>query len=476
MQNVLLILTDEQRFDALGANGNPHVQTPHLDAFAAGTLNFRQHRISTPLCTPSRASLLTGQYARTHGTHHVGFALNRGVETLAHRLRTAGYTTAFFGKSHLEAESSGFNAAIETSLRDYYGFATAQLSEDDLEGPYLHWLKREHPQWVAAAWDQANEGLTRKYGTDESGRLRAVYASELPPELSQSSWITRQTEAFLREQSDAAQPFFAVCSYVPPHHPWTPPRACLGRYDAAAMPVPSRLLPAYGLPSDSTHGVYTDGASLGDAELQRLTAAYYALCSHLDDCIGRLLRTLEATGAAGRTLVIFTSDHGDHLGNRGMIRKGANLFDDLLHVPLLVRAPGESAPRGARHELTQHEDLAPTILDFLGLPIPPSIQGLSFASVLRGAHEPAPRQHQFFEYLMPDKPHARVGVGDRRYKLVRYHPQPGWVLIDREADPAERHNLAGTREHAATEERLRAALFEWLSSTGVNFGPKPFAW
>jgi len=490
IQNVLLILTDEQRFDALGANGNPHIQTPHLDAFAASALNFQQHRVSCPICTPSRSSLLTGQYARTHGALQPGFTLNRRAETLAHVLRREGYATGIFGKSHLEPECSGFNAAVDSELRDYYGFATARLSEDNLCGPYVQWLTREHPQWVSTAWAQANEEIHKPpaYGTDADGRLRATFATELPPELSQSTWITRQTEAFIQAQTGASRPFFAVCSYVPPHHPWTPPRSCLERYDPATLPVPSRNPPGYGLPVPLSF--YNDGSALRDEELQRLTAAYYALCTHVDDCIGQLLQTLQASGAADRTLVIFTSDHGDHLGDRGMIRKSATLFDNLIHVPLLVRVPGAAHARGACHELTQHEDLAPTVLNLLGLPVPRSFQGSSFAPILRQADDtrrpdqpPSPdrsilplREHQFFEYPLVDQPYARVGIGDRRYKLVRHHPDPGWILIDREADPAEQINLAGSHDHAAVEQQLRTALLDWLTSTGLCYGPKPYSW
>ncbi len=478
-KNVLLILTDQQRFDALGANGNSHIQTPNLDAFAKSAINFKQHRISCPICTPSRASILTGQYARTHGALQPGFTLNRSAETLAYWLAREGYATGIFGKSHLEPECSEFNMAIDYELRDYYGFATAQLSEDNLLGPYMKWLSREHPQWVKAAWDQANEELqgSATYGVDAKGRLRAAFATDLPPELSQSTWITKQTEVFIQAQTKAGQPFFSVCSYVPPHHPWTPPRSYMDRYNPASLPVPSRELPDYGLAT--ILGIYNDGSTLSDEELQRLTAAYYALCTQLDDCIGQLLKTLEASGAADETIVIFSSDHGDHLGDRGMLRKSQALFDNILHVPLLIRMPGSADRFGICHELTQNEDLAPTVLDLLGLAIPQSIQGSSFASVLRQTKDrpSSPlREHQFFEYPLTHQPYARVGVGDRRYKLIRCHPEPGWILIDREADLAEQRNLVGSREHSAAEQRLREALFDWLTSTGMCYGAKPYHW
>src|SRR6185437_4191738 len=222
--NVLLIMTDEHRFDAVGCNGNSHVKTPHLDAFAAGAVNFQRHTCSSPICTPARASILTGRYARTHGATLVGSRLDPQTETLATWLSAAGYRCGLFGKSHLEAERTNFNWR-DGPLSGYYGFHEAMLSEDNLIGPYMNWIRREHPQWEAEAWLQANEEVQQPsgYGLDADGRMRAVRATKLPVELTQSAWITRQTQRFIRENSEKSRPFFAVCSYVPPHHPFTPP-------------------------------------------------------------------------------------------------------------------------------------------------------------------------------------------------------------------------------------------------------------
>ncbi len=456
MKNVLLILTDEHRFDCTGFNGHRYVRTPHLDRLAASAVNYRRHTCSTPLCTPARASLLTGQYPRTHGAVSVGYVLDPQTPTLATWLGRAGYTCGYFGKSHLEPELTGFVERMDAS-KPYYGFRRFALSEDNLIGPYLDWIRREHPQWEEAAWSQANEACQKPPIHDNPERLDAVYASPLPVELTQSAWITQQTTEFIREQTARARPYFAVCSYVPPHHPWTPPEPYTSMYDPATLPVPSRKPADHRWPWPV--GAYSWQPTLLDRELQRMTAAYYALITMLDDCIGRLLATV-----SDETIVVFTSDHGDYNGDHGLIRKGGVMYDNLLRVPLLIRVPGQQA--GCSDVLTQHEDLVPTLLDLLGLPKPGSIQGQPFSR----------RRHVFFECPGPAGRPGPCGVSNAEWKLLHYPNEHGFVLVNSDTDPAEDNNLAGDPRVAAVESELKQALFQWLLTTPSHRAPKTAGW
>jgi len=466
--NVLLILTDEQRFDAVGFNGNPLVRTPNLDALAARSMIFTNHTCSTPICTPARASLFTGLYPRTHGAPHVGHTLLPATPTLANWLSDAGYRCGLFGKSHLEPELSGFAERLPQD-QPYYGFHRTGLSEDNLTGPYIDWIRREHPQHEAAVWTQANESVQCKrdgkdFSRSDTTRLEEVRAASVPVELSQSHWVTRQTEQFISEQRAAGTPFFAVCSYVPPHHPQSPPEPYASLYDPAQMPVSPRLPQDYVSPWPLSH--YCLYPNLPDSELQRYQAAYYGLCTLLDDCIGRLLQAVDDD-----TLIIFTSDHGDYNGDFGLVRKGGPWFDCLLRVPLLVHVPGR--PAGRRDALTQHEDIAPTILELLGLPVPKHVQGVSFAGALTEPTACA-RTHSFFELGGPHEQQV-TGVSDGSWKLLNY-ASVGDVLVNPTGGQSELKNFAGRVEAAGVQAQLQQALYRWLLRTATYRSPKHHGW
>ncbi|MCL2647693.1 MAG: sulfatase-like hydrolase/transferase [Phycisphaerales bacterium] len=466
--NVLMILTDEQRFDAVGCNGNSIVRTPNLDRLAAEGVNFQGHTCSNPICSPARASLLTGQYSRTHGVTTVGVQMDPASETLATWLSRAGYRCGLFGKSHLEAETTNFNWHDRKHV-NYYGFHEAWLSEDNMNGPYLHWIRREHPKWEAEAWLQANEEFQPNgYGMDDQGRLNVVRSTKLPVELTQSAWITRQTERFIRESAKSSQSFFAVCSYVPPHHPFTSPEIYAKQYGASSMPKPRRTVPSYETPIGKL-GRYSKVPGLSDQEIQRLTAHYYALCTMLDDQIGQLLKTLNETGVEEETLVIFTSDHGDHLGDYGLIRKSGLLFDDLLRVPLMMRVPGGGKGKSCQG-LSQHEDIAPTVLELLGMKVPETVQGRSLAGMMRG--DDSLRKYSYFEH-----PHfGACGVGDGRYKLLRYPTCNSWVLVDTHEDTMELANRLGTGACAGVADRLKESLLTWLTDMPLKEPIRPVSW
>jgi arylsulfatase len=469
--NILLITTDEQRYDAAGFNGNARVLTPNLDQLAGESVRFTRHTCSVPLCTPARASLLTGQYARTHGAWHVGVKLPVETRGLSHWLSDAGYATGLFGKAHFEGEMSGYVERLPAN-EPYYGFTQHAITEDKLDGPYVEWLRREHPQHLAAALDDSHEDCRPSpWPACEQGGLKEAYASDTPEHLRQTAWITDRTMAFMGQQRDAGRPFFAWCSYVAPHHPWNPPRAFAELYDPATLPTPSREPGAFGRRENG----YCYRPSMSDSERRRMAALYYALVSHIDHHVGRMLAWMKQQGLLENTLVVFTSDHGDFNGDYGMIRKSELLYDCLLRVPLLVRLPSGRGGGRVHHGPTQHEDIAPTLLEMLNLDAPPSVQGMSFAGVLAGA-ERSLRRESWFEYHMPKSPGQVLGVERDGWKLVQYPDEPERVLTNRTEDPQEMRNLTGTPEAAEVSGRLIADLLEWSAATPQHRLPKTWPW
>lgn len=472
--NVLIILTDEQRFDTLACNGSDYMQTPNLDALASRGVNFQQHRCSSPICSPARASILTGQYARTHGLRKVGGNLPRDTPTLATWLQQAGYGTGIFGKSHLEAELTNFVTWLKQDDQ-YFDFDTVRLTEDNVVGPYLDWVRQHYPQYYAETLKQGNEETHRPPLAYLNGpdRLDAVIPLDMPYEVTQTAWIAEQTRTFIAEQQQADRPFFAVCSFVDPHHPWTPTREYFERYDPNQLPEPLPRPENFDAvrPVPARH--YWEGGHLSIEELQRMRAAYFAMVSQIDTAVGSLMDALEARGMLDDTLIIFTSDHGDYNGDMKLIRKGPFHTEATLHIPLLVSGPGVMT--GAASEaLTQHVDLVPTVLDLLKLPVPDSVQGMSFSEVLRQPTAPGTRQWQFFEYPESDSCPLTLGGGNQQHRLMYYGQDKPW-LTDYVADATECNNLNETAP-PDTAQRLEQQLLRWCVETVPLEFEKAHSW
>ena len=495
--NILLITTDEQRFDTLGCNNNSYIKTPNLDRLATEGINFINHTCSSPICTPSRASILTGQYCRTHGAWDVGYTLDKEPIGLAGWLSEKGYECGIFGKAHFEPELSNFVENMDHN-EPYYGFSKFQLTEDNLIGEYLKWIKDNHPNYYNNALKLGNESTSApyvEYGEPmrDEGRIKAVFTSEIPENLHQTAWITDKSLDFIKQHAGKKKPFFAWCSYVDPHHPWTPPEPFASVYDPENLPVPQRkkgedkYLPSF----------YFYAKDLPDSEFQRMCAAYYGMISHIDHHIGRILKYLKEINQLENTIIIFTSDHGDYNGDHGLIRKANFLFDNILKVPFLIRLPNKKSAGMIYKGNTQHEDIIPSLFEYLNIPIPDNVQGESFASVLTKGKNGKSREYSFFEYYK-----YAVGVSKGTWKLIYYPPKTwpwksvpqientketfqilslpkrgnGFVLTNSEKDPLEYDNLIGDEEYINIESELKQALFTWLLDTPLYYPKKPYPW
>ncbi|MBE3638104.1 sulfatase family protein [Mangrovicoccus algicola] len=454
--NILWITTDQQRFDTIAAHGNTAINTPNLDRLAAEGMSFMRAYCQSPICTPSRASFMTGRYPASHHVHRNGNDHWPATETILPAIlkQTTRYTTGLVGKHHLSRSED----RIELIPED--GYDVAELADCwPIGRAYDDWLKREH-------------GIEDPRGLypELLARSPRDYGPGLPMALQQSTWWAERASAFIRNNRGA--PWILNLNAVDPHPPFFPPREFLDRYDPADMPLPlfreSDIVRQEGFRNidqqwkkiqdvrryDPAEDVDQTEIALEERNLfdfppdtydaRMVKACYYAMIEMVDDRVGAVLEALDASGQAEDTIVIFTSDHGETMGDHGMLYKGCRFFEGLVHVPLIIRWPGVTEPGSQSDALVELVDLAPTILDIAGVPVPANMQGRSLRGLLSGqvtTHKP----HVVCEFNgalagMPHQSHGTM-VFDGRYKTCMYHDAGKAEIFDLENDPGEFESL-----------------------------------
>ena len=445
--NILFICTDQQRYDALGCYGNRQISTPTIDRLAAEGVLFEQCYVQNPVCSPSRASLLTGQYPHAHGLWANGVALPRHKPLFTKALAEAGYDCGMIGKMH---QSACFNGRTEPRLDD--GFGTYEWAHDPTHGSpenaYHRWLEREHP----ALYAQVTASGFGRRGHDPVGFDR------LPTEAHYSHWVGERAIDFLRQERDTAEPFFLWANFYDPHHPFVAPDEYLARYDPATLPAPlgrpgelADLPPVLTTASQKSYaGIARGFAEHTPEEIQQIIAGYYAMVTLVDDEVARILATLAELGLAENTCVIFTSDHGEMLGDHALLLKGPMMYEGAVRVPLIARWPGV-LPAGERREpIVQWLDLNPTLLAIAGLPPLPTSQGNDLLPLARGDADAPTRGWAICEYRDSGHPYDpavhTTMLRQGNHKLIVHHGDPATArprtgeLYDLAADPQELHN------------------------------------
>lgn len=467
--NILFICTDQQRFDTLGCAGNPRIDTPTLDRLAAEGVRFDRCYTQSPVCAPARASLLTGQYPHRHGLWANGVALPRRNQLLTRALADAGYDCGLVGKFHLAA---CFGGRTEPRLDD--GLRVFEWAHDPTHGSpenaYHRWLATKHPALFREA--MAN-------GTGRQGHV-AVRFDQMPTEAHYSHWVAEMANEFLRDTRDPARPFFLWLNFFDPHHPFVAPREYLDRYNPDDLPPPiggaaelATKPPIYAEASRESYAGHARGfASYSAREIQETIAAYYAMISLIDDEVQRVLATLDAVGRREDTLVVFTSDHGEMLGDHALLLKGPMMYEGAVRVPLILRWPGRLPADTVRDELVEWFDLGPTLLEAAGLPPLPESQATSLLPLARGEADARRRDFALCEYRNSghpyDPPVHTTMFRQGRFKLVVHHGAPAsdrartGELYDLETDPQELVNLWDAPEHARTRLDLEGRLLDAL--------------
>jgi len=442
--NVLLLLTDQQRWDSVGCSGNPHVQTPNLDRLAREGAWFQNAFCNNPVCMPSRHSMLSGQYPSAIGSYCNGIEMREEVPILPTILAPYGYHTANLGKLHFKNHSHRDHREPHPS----YGFDHLILSDEPgcYDDAYIKWVEEQDPTQVENCRCSTPPAWTGKPRVKRPRDTHEPYTFEGPEHLTHSAFVADETIELIRQHKD--QTFFAIAGFYAPHAPLNPPKRFLDRYDPTTLPLP--LMNA----DENSLGLSEDG-------WREVKAHYYALVSHVDDQIGRILAALTDAGLREDTIIVFASDHGEHLGDHGDVQKGPPGLDSCAHVPLIVSYP-RAVPRGqVKPELVEAVDIAPTLLDLCGVQTPAWFQGRSFRGLLEsGDYEE--RTSVFMEYREP------FGVS---WKTVRTHEFKYCVansgeelLFDLQRDPGELRNVAHAEQYRDQRHDMREELLRrWFS-------------
>ena len=420
--NVIFVFGDQWRAQATGYAGNPDVKTPNLDRFAERGLTFTHAVSNCPVCSPWRATLMTGQYPLTHGVFVNDVPITSDPTYLAECFGDAGYDTAYIGKWHIDGH--GRSAYIPRERRKGFDY----------------WRVRE---------------CTHDYN-------RSMYYGDGPEQLCWAGYDaeaqTRDAMAYI-EARPTDRPFFLMLSWGPPHAPYhTAPEQYRAMYDAASVSLPPNV------PDDMAD------------QAREWLAGYYAHCTALDTYFGELVAAVDSAGIADDTLIVFTSDHGDMLGSHGATKK-QRPWDESILVPMLLRYPaafGNDARTIANPINTT--DLMPTLLGLAGLPVPGTVEGKDFSPFLRG--ESAPPETAalielpacFHQFAYHNGGRDWRGLRTERYTYVIDRDGP-WMLYDNEKDPHQLTNLVGNPDYAAVQANLDTDIRRRLCERGDDFRP-----
>ncbi len=484
--NVLWICTDSQRWDTLGCYGNEFVTTPNIDRLASEGMLFENCFAQNPLCTPSRGCFLTGRYPVTNKLRQNGQCIPEDEVLVTRLLADEDYVCGLAGKLHLSACNRRYTLGDgwwQLPVEERLVQGTERRIDDGYQE--FHWNHGPNAHFRSSAY---NRWLQRKGATFErSARDDSdVVLRGMPSELHEVTWCAEETAAFIEAYEGYAHPWLFSLNCFDPHFPFDPPEDYLEPYLARLddIPLPNYVegelenKPPWQLERHrKKHYAYTGESDRGDPHEHRMCrAAYWAMCDHIDAQLGRVLDALERTGQREDTLVIFTSDHGEMLGDHGLYQKGPFLYDPAIRVPLIVSWPGH-VPEGVRSPaLVELGDLAPTVLDAAGLPRHSGMQARSLWRLLTGDAGPdAFRGDVYCEYYNSNptsEPVYLTMVRTERHKLVAAHGLGSGELYDLEADPAESVNLWDDPDYAEVRTAMLLRLADRMAWTADPLPPR----
>lgn len=396
--NVLVIMCDHHRADALGCLGNPLARTPNLDRLAAESVRFTNCYTQSPVCAPARHSLATGRYVHAHGVltnNHLPFP---GMYTIAHAVAPLGHRRFCLGHMHWK--------------------------DPDMDTGYESWTRHEalfdalSPQ-MRKRWEWENQGMTRRTTGGPGPRTREQHFGHL---CAQNA-IQQMTGAV-----EAGEEFLCWLSFHEPHPPFYPPKAIYEQFDQSRIPLPRQAPADAPPPHPYIEAKRREWAHLTDVEVRQMLAGYYGLVALVDEYIGEVLGALDRIGVRDDTIIVWTADHGDQMWEHEMFLKFC-MYEASTHVPMMIHVPGAAA--GTRDELIEHVDLFPTLCDLLGAECPDTVHGRSLLPLLQG--QPAPSDWR-------DAVFSQIGdvrmMRTREWKLNTYDRQPG-ELYNVKDDPDE---------------------------------------
>jgi len=440
--NILWLMADEYRYDVMHCAGHPMVRTPNLDRLAKEGVRFATTYTVSPVCSPSRASAFSGRYAHVHGVTTNQVPAHNGEIFLPSILKHYGYHTAISGKLHFVPRRFDFG------FDQFWSFSA--------EGPtpeigYMAFLKNKYG---SPAKFPIVKG-TCPWPDDELGRDVGVFKHD--PKDFETEWIADRALDYLRSRKGNAQPWFLYTSFLRPHSPSVLPKKYFDMYDPAKVPV-------YPLPANA-HEMRAAARNrqkrhvIDDPEMERvMTAKYFGNVTNVDDNVGRILDELDKLGMMDNTIILFSADHGNMLGEKAKWFKGVQ-YEGSARIPLLWREPKAAASNKGRVEtkVIENTDLTPTLLDAVGIPIPQGVQGRSFLKLARGK-DPEWKDRCFS--------HLRAGMlRTSQWKLIDNGGDGSgdYELYDMRNDPHEERNLAAHPKHKDMVADYAGQLKRWLA-------------
>ncbi len=452
--NLLFLWTDQQRADTLAAYGNHTYRVPVLNRLAAESVVFDRCYVTQPVCTPNRSAVLTGWWPHSSGCVRNNIPLPAHVKTLPERLDDSAYRTGYMGKWHLGDEifpQRGFQERV--AMEDGYRQHFSPGRDREARSHYHHYLV----------------GLGYKPGAGNV--FSRQFATTLPVEHSKPSFLATEAAKFiLRHRND---PWMLYVNFLEPHTPFSSALNDLHSEKEAPLPanypgVPDGVEPAWyqrrrqRTLEDREFGGHDFRSRAG---WQRVARNYAGLCSLADQAVGRILWSLEASGQAENTVILFSTDHGEMMGSHSLLAKQV-MYEEAVRVPFLLRVPFlQQRPQHVRQPVS-HIDVVPTLLDLLGKKPGEGLPGRNLVPLLSGT--PRREDPVFLQWTAEadgQGPNARTVVSPDGWKLV-VHDTDHSMLFDRNKDPGEMYNLYGRKVHAATQTRLRKSIDDWQRKAG----------
>ncbi|HWB85086.1 MAG TPA: sulfatase-like hydrolase/transferase [Bryobacteraceae bacterium] len=445
--NLLFLWTDEQRADTMAAYGNTRFHVPNMNALAQRSVVFDRCYDSQPVCTPARSSVMTGLWPHVSGCITNNIPLRSQFHTLPELLGDSSYRTAYMGKWHLGDEifaQHGFQqwVSVEDYMYDKYyspGRDRSRLSD------YYYYLR--------------NLG----YKPDHPNGFSRLFTTKLPIEQCKPAFLARHATKYI--QANQNEPWILYVNFLEPHMPFNGPLNDL--HTAQEAPVPANYP---GIPIDHEPELYkaarktqlrkgSNGIPLNTrVGVQRLNRNYAGQVSQVDQAMGRILKTLEDTGQAENTIIVFTTDHGEMMGAHSLIGKEV-LYEEAMRVPMLLSVPFRQRRTLTVRQPVSHIDVVPTLLELMGRPVPDFLTGESLLRVIDGKKRQD--DHVFVEWHTPPKgPNARAVVTPDGWKMALYDTD-NCLLFNRNQDPLEMHNLFYRPESAPIIRTLKKRIEAW---------------
>ena len=505
--NFLFIITDQHRADHLGCYGNRVVRTPNIDGIAAKGTRWNRFYVANPICMPNRASIMTGRMPSLHGARHNGVALSKDHATFVELLRDAGYATGLIGKSHLQSftglpatnsyqpqdglttPSEGLRDACKNSRHGpeydleiapewdaplaeridshFYGFSHVEVAADHGDqacGDYLLWAREQRADF---------DSLVGPRNALPDNRIRAPQAwrTAVPEELYSTNWIAERSEAWLSERAGEDAPFFLQMSFPDPHHPFTPPGKYWDMYEPEDMILPRSfgkgdLPPIKAMREAMRSGTdprdNQDPFAVTEQEARAIIALTYGMITMIDDAVGRVLATLDELGLTDNTVVIFTSDHGDYMGDHGLMLKLLLHYQGIIRVPFIWSDPTGPASKRTDGGLASSIDIAATILERAGIQAYNGMQGRDLLSASPPEAVIVEEDSQRLMTGFDRRQRVRTVVTDR-YRMSLREGEDWNELYDLANDPDETRNIydnpdASEARRAVAEIMLRRMI------------------